>query len=45
MLGEVYNQWAGDEGKEEVFDLVYTVNQAFVDIVRESGGNNGKNIY
>ena len=39
--GNVYNQWSGsDEGKQEVFDLNYKINQAFVDVVRNSGGNN-----
>ena len=39
--GDVYNQWSGsDNGKKEVFDYTYQLNQAFVDVVRQSGGNN-----
>ena len=41
--GDVYNQWSGsDAGKKEVFDYTYQLNQAFVDVVRESGGNNAE---
>ena len=39
--GDVFNQWSGsDNGKKEVFDYTYLLNQAFVDVVRSSGGNN-----
>lgn len=37
----VWNQWSGStNGKAESFGLVNEVNQTFVDIVRNSGGNN-----
>lgn len=36
----VWNSYAGDEGKEEAYEMVNTLNQTFVDIVRGSGGNN-----
>ena len=39
--GDVYNQWSGtDNGKKEVFDATFQLNQAFVDVIRASGGNN-----
>ena len=38
----VWNQWGGTSGKEESYGYVNEVNQTFVDIVRSSGGNNGK---
>ena len=39
--GDVYNQWSGtDTGKKEVYDYTYQLNQAFVDTIRASGGNN-----
>ena len=39
--GDVFNQWSGsDTGKKEVYDYTYKLNQAFVDVVRNSGGNN-----
>jgi endoglucanase len=39
--GDVFNQWSGsDTGKKEVFDYTYKLNQAFVDVIRTSGGNN-----
>jgi endoglucanase len=39
--GDVFNQWSGsDTGKKEVFDYTYQLNQAFVDVIRASGGNN-----
>ena len=39
--GDVYNQWSGtDNGKKEVFDYTNQLNQAFVDVIRSSGGNN-----
>ena len=38
---DVFNQWSGStNGKKEVFDYTYQLNQAFVDVVRSSGGNN-----
>ena len=38
---DVFNQWSGStNGKKEVFDYTYQLNQAFVDVVRASGGNN-----
>ena len=38
---DVFNPWSGtNEGKKEVFDFTYQLNQAFVDVVRNSGGNN-----
>lgn len=38
----VWNQWSGTNGaeKQASYDLVNKVNQAFVDTVRASGGNN-----
>ena len=36
----VWNRWGGDSGKEESFNYVNAVNQAFVDVVRNSDGNN-----
>lgn len=36
----VWNQWGGTTGKEEAYGYANAVNQAFVDIVRSSGGNN-----
>ena len=38
----VWNQWGGTSGKEEAYGYANAVNQAFVDIVRGSGGNNEK---
>ena len=41
--GDVFNQWSGTNvGKSEVFDYTFQLNQAFVDVVRASGGNNSK---
>lgn len=38
---DVWNQWSGsDNGKAESFGYANEVNQVFVDIVRNSGGNN-----
>ena len=38
---DIYNEWTGNEtGKEMAFDLTYKLNQAFVDVIRSSGGNN-----
>lgn len=39
---EVWNHYAGDEGKEEAYALLNEINQEFVDLVRSSGGNNEK---
>ena len=37
----LYNEWSGtNKGKKEVFDLTNKINQLFVDVVRNSGGNN-----
>ena len=36
----VWNRWGGTTGKEQSFGYVNAVNQAFVDTVRSSGGNN-----
>ncbi|MGN1120486.1 MAG: glycoside hydrolase family 5 protein [Oscillospiraceae bacterium] len=38
----VWNQWSGTDGEEKQlsYDMVYEINQAFVDTVRASGGNN-----
>ncbi|MBE6861779.1 MAG: glycoside hydrolase [Ruminococcus sp.] len=36
----VWNQWGGTSGKEESYGYANAVNQAFVDVVRSSGGNN-----
>ena len=38
----LWNRWASEEGedKQAAYDLVNKVNQAFVDVVRSSGGNN-----
>ncbi|MCM1529875.1 MAG: glycoside hydrolase family 5 protein [Alistipes sp.] len=38
----LWNRWGGTEGKDESYALVNEVNQTFVDIVRDSGGNNKK---
>ena len=38
----VWNQWGGTSGKEESYGYVNEINQAFVDTVRASGGNNEK---
>ena len=40
-FGSIWNQWGGTQAqKKQAFDLVNEINQKFVDIVRESGGNN-----
>ncbi|MDE6004711.1 MAG: cellulase family glycosylhydrolase [Oscillospiraceae bacterium] len=36
----LWNQWAGNDGKEESYQYVNAINQKFVDIIRNSGGNN-----
>ena len=38
----VWNQWGGTNGKDKAYGYCNEVNQAFVDIVRKSGGNNSK---
>lgn len=38
----VWNKWEGDDGKEEAYYYVNKLNQTFVDVVRNSGGNNPK---
>lgn len=39
----LWNQWSGsDAGKAESFGLANEINQKFVDVVRNSGGNNDK---
>lgn len=38
----LWNRWGGTEGKNESYTLVNEINQAFVDTVRKSGGNNEK---
>lgn len=38
----LWNRWAGDNGKAESYALVNRINQAFVDTVRASGGNNAQ---
>ncbi len=37
---DVWNRWGGTEGKDEAYGLLNEINQTFVDIVRDSGGNN-----
>jgi endoglucanase len=39
---DLWNYYAGDDGKEEAYALLNEINQAFVDIVRGSGGNNNR---
>lgn len=39
---EIWNQWGGTEGKAESYDYANQINQTFVDIVRDSGGNNAE---
>ena len=36
----IWNPWGGTNGKAESYALVNEINQAFVDVVRASGGNN-----
>lgn len=38
----VWNRWGGNNGKQEVYDLLGRINQKFVDIVRASGENNAR---
>lgn len=39
---EVWNQYAGDAGKDKAFEMFNGINQKFVDTVRAAGGNNQK---
>lgn len=39
---DVWNRYGGTEGKEEAYSLLNEINQTFVDVVRNSGGNNEK---
>ena len=36
----LWNRWGGTNGKDESYALVNEINQQFVDVVRNSGGNN-----
>ena len=38
----LWNPWGGTNGKAEAYALCNEINQAFVDTVRSSGGNNAK---
>lgn len=38
----LWNRWGGTSGKTEAYALLNSINQAFVDTVRASGGNNAK---
>jgi endoglucanase len=37
---DLWDPYVSDDGKEEAYSLVNEINQTFVDIVRDSGGNN-----
>lgn len=37
---DIWNQYAGTDGKEEAYEIFNAINQKFVDVVRGSGGNN-----
>ena len=39
---KIWNPWGGTEGKAESYALCNEINQAFVDVVRGTGGNNPK---
>ncbi|MDR1668581.1 MAG: glycoside hydrolase family 5 protein, partial [Oscillospiraceae bacterium] len=39
---QLWNRYAGTEGKDEAYALANEINQTFVDLVRASGGNNEK---
>lgn len=44
-FNDVWNRYAGggdDKKKQKAFDILNTVNQTFVDLVRAKGGNNAK---
>lgn len=36
----VWNRWGTDAGKAEAYQILFEINQAFVDTIRGSGGNN-----
>lgn len=38
----LWNEWGGLDGKDESFAYANEMNQKFVDIIRNSGGNNGE---
>lgn len=38
----IWNRYSGEGDKEKAYGLLNEINQRFVDIVRESGGNNNK---
>lgn len=38
----IWNQYAGDDGKDEAFRIFNSINQKFVDTVRSTGGNNAE---
>lgn len=38
----IWNPWGGTQGKAESYALCNEINQAFVDVIRASGGNNPK---
>lgn len=38
----IWNTYAGDDGKEEAFEIFNSINQKFVDIIRGSGANNAQ---
>ena len=38
----IWNPWGGTNGKTESYALCNEINQAFVDVIRNSGGNNPK---
>ncbi|MBQ8396196.1 MAG: glycoside hydrolase family 5 protein, partial [Oscillospiraceae bacterium] len=39
---DIWNSYAGNEGKDEAFRMFNGINQTFVDVVRSSGGNNSQ---
>lgn len=39
---DLWNRWGGTSGKSDAYGLLNDINQMFVDIVRDSGGNNAK---
>ena len=45
--GNIYNQWSGTDeeklaGRVKVFAITYELNQQFINVIRNSGGNNDK---
>lgn len=38
----IWNRWSGEGDKEKSYNLLNQMNQKFVDIIRQSGGNNTK---